>query len=294
MGVLIADTELVEATAKVNSGEIFGSTKSIKELEDPRARNLVVDLPRVAAMNLRWKRDELAVVIMVLRRRCLLPNWTSRSSRACSSTTAEKVTEDGFGRRVEEHKAVGGISRDEGCNASGSSDGEGVIGEGGGRQIVDAKWAVSGRGMLPAGWPTDELSMPGRGPGDCVQDKEGPAPAEGGDAKVAGRWVVVLGEGGGGATVVEVVVDEGGDVQVDSVGVEVEAEACPEEGVVWGVEEGGVVVVTTVMAGEFLSSMVTRAEMAAIVVLMVAREDLRAVNVWRIVATFRMVVVEVG
>ncbi|GBG78730.1 hypothetical protein CBR_g27955 [Chara braunii] len=106
--------------------------------------------------------------------------------------------------------------------------------------------------------------------------------------------VVVLGEGGGGATMVEVVVDEGGDVQVDGVGVEVEVEACPEEGVGWGVEEGGVVVVTTVMAGEFPWSVVTQSEMATMVVLMVAREDLREVNVWRIVASSRVVVVEVG
>ncbi|GBG82554.1 hypothetical protein CBR_g34931 [Chara braunii] len=94
-----------------------------------------------------------------------------------------------------------------------------------------------------------------------------------------GRWVVILGEGGGGATMVEVVVDEGGGVQVDGVGVEVEVEACPEERVGWGVEEGGVVVLTTVMAGEFPSSVVTRSEMADMVVSMVAREDLRAVNV---------------
>ncbi|GBG63255.1 hypothetical protein CBR_g37341 [Chara braunii] len=44
-----------------------------------------------------------------------------------------------------------------------------------------------GRGMSPAGWPADELSMPGRGPGDFVQDKEGPTPAEAGDAEVAGQ-----------------------------------------------------------------------------------------------------------
>ncbi|GBG66959.1 hypothetical protein CBR_g74647 [Chara braunii] len=106
--------------------------------------------------------------------------------------------------------------------------------------------------------------------------------------------VVVLGEGGGGATMVEVVVDEGGGVQVDDVGMEVEAEPCPEEGVGWGVEEGGVVVVTTVMAGEFPSSMVTRSEMAAMVVLVVVRKDLRTVNVWRIVPSSRVVVVEVG
>ncbi|GBG41970.1 hypothetical protein CBR_g75311, partial [Chara braunii] len=37
MGVLLADTDLVEATAKFNLGEIFGSTKSIKDLGDPRS-----------------------------------------------------------------------------------------------------------------------------------------------------------------------------------------------------------------------------------------------------------------
>ncbi|GBG88209.1 hypothetical protein CBR_g46777 [Chara braunii] len=77
-----------------------------------------------------------------------------------------------------------------------------------------------------------------------------------------------------------------GGADVNGVGVEVEAEACSEEGVGWGVEEGGVVVVTTVMSGEFPSSVVTRSEMAAMVVLMVAREDLRAVDVWRIVASY--------
>ncbi|GBG69708.1 hypothetical protein CBR_g4539 [Chara braunii] len=107
---------------------------------------------------------------------------------------------------------------------------------------------------------------------------------------LAREGVVVLGEEGSGATMVEVVVDEGGGVHVDGVGVEVEAEACPEE----GVEEGGVAVVTTVTAGQFPSSMVTRSKMAAMVVLIVAREDLRAVNVWRIVASSKVVVVEVG
>ncbi|GBG64074.1 hypothetical protein CBR_g40521 [Chara braunii] len=106
---------------------------------------------------------------------------------------------------------------------------------------------------------------------------------------LAREGVVVLGKGGGGATMVEVVVDEGGGVQVDGVGVEVEAKACPKEGVGWGVVQRGEVVVTTVMAGEFPSSVVTRSEMAAMVLLIVAREDLRAVNVWRIVASSRAV-----
>ncbi|GBG64073.1 hypothetical protein CBR_g40520 [Chara braunii] len=43
MGVLLADTDLVEATAKVNLSEIFGSTKSIKELGDPRQGVLVLN-----------------------------------------------------------------------------------------------------------------------------------------------------------------------------------------------------------------------------------------------------------
>ncbi|GBG89656.1 hypothetical protein CBR_g49444 [Chara braunii] len=97
------------------------------------------------------------------------------------------------------------------------------------------------------------------------------------------------GMGGGVATVEVVVGEDGGDVNV-----EVEAEACPEEGLVWGVEEGGVVMVTTVMAGVFPSSVVTRSEMASMVVLMVSREDWRAVNVRRKVASSRVAVVEVG
>ncbi|GBG64086.1 hypothetical protein CBR_g40535 [Chara braunii] len=136
---------------------------------------------------------------------------------------------------------------------------------------VDDEDVVEGEGLLEFGEKEEDILM-----------------------GLAREGVVVLGEGGGGATMVEVVVDEGGGVQVDSVGVEVEAEACPEEGVGWGVEEGGVVVVTTVMAGAFPSSVVTRLKMAAIVVLMVAREDVRAVNVWRIVASSTVVVVEVG
>ncbi|GBG78024.1 hypothetical protein CBR_g25958 [Chara braunii] len=95
---------------------------------------------------------------------------------------------------------------------------------------------------------------------------------------------------GGGVATVEVVVDEHGD----DVDVEVEAEACPEEGVVWGVEEGGVVVVTTVMVRVFPSSAVTASEMAAMVVLMESREDWRAVNVRRKVASSGVAMVEVG
>ncbi|GBG63254.1 hypothetical protein CBR_g37340 [Chara braunii] len=47
MGVVLADTDLVEATANVNLGEIFGSTKSIKELGDPRKGVLVLDRDKV-------------------------------------------------------------------------------------------------------------------------------------------------------------------------------------------------------------------------------------------------------
>ncbi|GBG62158.1 hypothetical protein CBR_g29357 [Chara braunii] len=38
VGVLLADTDLVEATAKVDLGKVLGSTKTIKELGNPRAR----------------------------------------------------------------------------------------------------------------------------------------------------------------------------------------------------------------------------------------------------------------
>ncbi|GBG71436.1 hypothetical protein CBR_g8855 [Chara braunii] len=179
VGVLLADTDLVEATAKVDLGEVLGSTETIKELGNARpalqthasvmklpvapmsrrARNLVVDAPRVAVMNLRWKRDELAVKMMVLRRRCSLPKRTSRSCRACSSTTSEKVTVDGFGRRLEEHGARGGV-----CDA----------------------WESSGEGGVTGGGEVEELSMPDRCPGDCVHD-EGPVLVKGGDAEVVGR-----------------------------------------------------------------------------------------------------------
>ncbi|GBG68063.1 hypothetical protein CBR_g1184 [Chara braunii] len=36
VGVLLADTDLVEATAKVDLGKVLGSTKTIKELINPR------------------------------------------------------------------------------------------------------------------------------------------------------------------------------------------------------------------------------------------------------------------
>ncbi|GBG67115.1 hypothetical protein CBR_g81539 [Chara braunii] len=98
-------------------------------------------------MKLRWKRDELAVEMMVLRRRCSLPKRTSRSCRACSSTTSEKVIVDGFGRRVEEHEAVEGV-----CDVWESSGGGGVAGEVGGERIVDAKWATGGTEDVTDGW----------------------------------------------------------------------------------------------------------------------------------------------
>uniref|UniRef100_A0A388LW39 Uncharacterized protein n=1 Tax=Chara braunii TaxID=69332 RepID=A0A388LW39_CHABU len=41
VGVLLADTDLVEATAKVNLGKILGFTETIKELENPRYGELV-------------------------------------------------------------------------------------------------------------------------------------------------------------------------------------------------------------------------------------------------------------
>ncbi|GBG73675.1 hypothetical protein CBR_g17017 [Chara braunii] len=112
-----------------------------------RARNLVVDTPRVAAMNLRWKRDELAVEMMVLRRRCSLPKRTSRSCRACSSTTSEKVIVDAFGGRVEEHEAVGGV-----CDAWESSGGGGIAGEGEGKRIGDVGWAIGATKDVTDGW----------------------------------------------------------------------------------------------------------------------------------------------
>ncbi|GBG73875.1 hypothetical protein CBR_g17587 [Chara braunii] len=94
--------------------------------------------------------------------------------------------------------------------------------------------------------------------------------------------IVALGERGGGVATVEVVVDEdGGDVAV-----EVEAEACLEEGVVWGVEEGGVVVVTTVMAGVFLSIVVTRSHMDDMLAFMSSREAVMEVR--RVSSAWRM------
>ncbi|GBG59458.1 hypothetical protein CBR_g38483 [Chara braunii] len=94
--------------------------------------------------------------------------------------------------------------------------------------------------------------------------------------------VFALGERGGGVATVEVVVDEvGGDVDV-----EVEAEACPEEGVVWGMEEGGMVVVRTVMVGVFPSSLVMRSHMADRLAFMSSREVVT--EVWRVLSAWRM------
>ncbi|GBG83094.1 hypothetical protein CBR_g36712 [Chara braunii] len=146
-----------------------------------RARNLVVDAPRVATMNLRWKRDELAVEMMVLRWCCSLPKRTSRLCRACSSTTSEKVIVDGFGRRVKEHEAVGFATL-------GSRPVEGASPEREEANELSMPDEPSvGRRTSPMGGPTDAVSMPGQCPRDCVHDEEGPTLAEGSDAEVAGR-----------------------------------------------------------------------------------------------------------
>ncbi|GBG76661.1 hypothetical protein CBR_g22878 [Chara braunii] len=200
MGVLLADTDVVEATAKVNLGEIFGSTKSIKSSEIRESLSGESDV---------------------------VSSGSERVSRSREVNSSEKVVE-----------------------------------------VVSSEamlWKKRGRGGADLGMieVIVEVDKSGFDWGGTVDEC---VPA----------GVVDLGEVGDGATMVEVVVDEGGGVQVNGVGVEVE------------------VVVTTVIAGEFPSSVVTRLEMAAMVVLMMAREDLRVVNVWRIVTSSREVVVEVG
>ncbi|GBG59944.1 hypothetical protein CBR_g66750 [Chara braunii] len=104
--------------------------------------------------------------------------------------------------------------------------------------------------------------------------------------------------GAGVTTVAEVVDDDGcardvlvGEVHVEGVSVEVEAEACSEEEVgcgvedevVCGAEEGGAVVVTTVMAREFPLIVATRSEMVDMVVFMLAMDDWREASAWRMV-----------
>ncbi|GBG59895.1 hypothetical protein CBR_g66701 [Chara braunii] len=43
VSVLLADTDQVEATTKVDLGEVLGSTETIKEIENPRQRVLILD-----------------------------------------------------------------------------------------------------------------------------------------------------------------------------------------------------------------------------------------------------------
>ncbi|GBG80017.1 hypothetical protein CBR_g30278 [Chara braunii] len=216
MDVLLADTDLVEATGKVNLGEIFGSTKSF-----------------------------------------------SRSSLSCRFISSVSWTESWYGGRhggeCPGSKSMVWDTPRSGGNPAGRDLGKTSLNSS--RIEVGISLTRNDGGILPSLGLMVARVLKSR-----VGEVE--------------QGVVVLGEGGGGATMVEVVVDEGGGVQVDGVGVEVEAEACPEEGVGWGVEEGGVVVVTTVMPGEFPSRVVKRSEMADMVVLMLVREDLRAVNVW--------------
>ncbi|GBG83813.1 hypothetical protein CBR_g37613 [Chara braunii] len=81
------------------------------------------------------------------------------------------------------------------------------------------------------------------------------------------------------------------DVVVEVVGVEevgegVLLEAAVEEGVVCVVEEGGAVVVTTVMEGLFPSSVVTRSDMDDTVAFMLLREA--GTKVWRVLRVWRM------
>ncbi|GBG63953.1 hypothetical protein CBR_g39957 [Chara braunii] len=251
-----------------------------------RVRNFTVNAPRETGMNLSWNCADPAQAeeIIVLRRRCSRPNLMSRLWRACCSTRSVKVVADGLGRRVEEHVAVEGSSDGIGdivgrgaggvdCDAWRLSGGIELVRGGGGGGVLEGdvvEEARAGRGRL-------EVDMRGFDSGGMVDD-------------YVTAGVFALGERGGGVTTVEVVVDkDGGDVDVD-----VEAEACLEEGVAWGVEEGGVVVVTTVMARVFPSSVVTRSEMAAMVVLMESREDWRAINVRRKVASSGVAMVEVG
>ncbi|GBG59791.1 hypothetical protein CBR_g54895 [Chara braunii] len=221
MGVLLADTDLVEAITKVNLGEIFGSTKSVKELGDP---SLVG--------------GEDAVEL---------------------EGTSEEVGE-GHGGLVDK-----GGRQVFAANTLNAGDESEIVDDVKGDMLTKrADVLHKTLGMVEV---IVEVDMSGFDWGGTIDD-------------CVTAEVVVLGEGGGGATMVEIVVDEDGGVQVDGVGVEVEAEACPEEGVGWGVE-GCVVVVTIVMGGVVPSSVVTRSDMDNTVAFMSSKEVWKVLSAWR-------------
>ncbi|GBG83701.1 hypothetical protein CBR_g37502 [Chara braunii] len=270
VGVLLADAELVKATAEINLGEILGSTEAIKKLGYAREWVLILDRDPVQGTVVCAHAESQGVVLLNEE----TPSSEGGGARLNESFLKEfiKLSLHLFGLR--DGELVRGATRRRVVGLEINGVGYTAIGS----WFVGAPIGDNGSNLLLLGVEVIvEVDKRGFDWGGMVDD-----------CVTAG--VFALGERGGGVATVEVVVDEdGGDVDV-----EVEAEACPEEGVVWGVEEEGVVVVTTVMAGVFPSSVVTRSEMAAMVVLMVSREDWRAVNVQRKVASSGVVVVEVG
>ncbi|GBG60437.1 hypothetical protein CBR_g5613 [Chara braunii] len=223
MGVLLADTDLVEATTKVNLGEIFGSTNSIKELRDPRQglREDVFELVEdrggggvIGGGLIEFVRWEQVLWTFTVKDKAIVGGVGVHAGHMEELMRGDEALEGWIWEIGNVDGCVGGVGEEEEVGVV--RGGELVRGGGGG-------------GVLG---------------GDVVEEARAGR----------GRWFGVLGEGGGGATMVKVVVDEGGGVQVDGVGVEVEAEACPEAGGGWGGGEGGVVVVTAVMAGEFVAT----------------------------------------
>ncbi|GBG67112.1 hypothetical protein CBR_g81536 [Chara braunii] len=278
VGVLLADADLVEVTEKIDLGEILGSTEAIKKLGYVREWVLVLDCDPVQGT---------VVCAHAEFRGAVLLNEETTGSEGGGARLNESFLKEFI--KLSLH--LFGLGDEKLVRSSGVSllRREGGVDEGG-RELQSLR-------SILMNWTTSSSSK------ERDEESSESEDASGFDVVNSSDVVEVVsseampwkkrGRGGanrgGGVATVEVMVDEdGGDVDV-----EVEAEACPEEGVVWGVEEG-VVVVTTVMAGVFPSSVVTRSEMAAMVVLMVSREDWRAVNVRRKVVSSGVAVVKVG
>ncbi|GBG77247.1 hypothetical protein CBR_g23575 [Chara braunii] len=64
MGVLLADADLVEATAEINLGEVFGSTEAIKKFRYPGKRILVLDRDPVQGAVVCAHAEFLGVVLL--------------------------------------------------------------------------------------------------------------------------------------------------------------------------------------------------------------------------------------
>ncbi|GBG82072.1 hypothetical protein CBR_g34352 [Chara braunii] len=64
VGVLLADADLVEATAEVDLGEVFGSTEAIKKFGYPRKRILVLDRDPVQGAVVRAHAEFRGVILL--------------------------------------------------------------------------------------------------------------------------------------------------------------------------------------------------------------------------------------